>query len=210
MVETVSNILQIVVLCACIAAAEYHTGASKSRSWLLYGLFVLSFLLGDIWWILDLLFYDNSFYSIVPYINWKASILFLILLMNQQQDEAVRRPYGIGMWIIPVFCGAMCVYYMQFGAYIDNVLTAVLMAVLIWVTVRMLLDKRDKSEYASRNRALCLVVLLFCASEYIMWTASCLDYGNPLRYLYDVFSFVLTLCIVLFIPAMRKAVSGEE
>ena len=209
MLEVVSNIIQIAVLVVCIAAAVYNTDTLKSRSWVLFGLFAVSFLLGDIWWLLDLLFYrDRTLYSLIPYINWKASALFLILLIrNRQQAPLFKRPVRSILWVIPVFCAGMCAYYMQFGAYVDNVITALFMAVLIWITIQRFLEIRGSEDDAAGDKSLCLVVLLFCVSEYAMWTASCLDYDHPLRILYDVFSFVLTLSIALMIPALRKAVS---
>ena len=208
MLEVVSNIIQIIVLCFCIAGAIRYTNALKSRSYMLFGLFAASFLLGDIWWLLDLLLYrDRAFYSLIPYLNWKASALFLILLVFYlQQGPFIKRPVRRILWLIPVFCAVMCAYYMQFGAYIDNIVTALFMTVLIWITIQHLFDIRSGKCNAA-NKDICLVVLLFCVSEYVMWTGSCFDYGNPLRNLYDIFGFVLTLSIALMIPAMRKAVS---
>lgn len=211
MVETIGNILQIIVLGICTAVAAYNTESRKNRSWLIYGLFAFSFLLGDIWWLLDWLFYEDEFYSIIPYINWKASFLFLILLMQRQLKTPIfRKINNPVLCMIPLFCTGMCFYYMKFGAYIDNLLTALLMCLLIWITVQRLLEIRSGEGGSAEDKSLCLLVFLFCVSEYIIWTASCLDYGNPLRSLYDIFSFVMTVIFLLIIPAMKKAVKADE
>lgn len=212
MLEIVSNVIQTAVLGVCVIVAFYYAVNSRSRSWLLYGLFSASFFLGDLWWVLFLLFYDSDYgYSLIPYINWKASILFLILLMQYQLKTPVfKKNNSPALCVIPLFCAGMCLYYMKFGAYLDNSLTAILMCILIWIVVQRLLEIRDIEGGKADDKALCILVFFFCISEYIIWTATCLDYGNPLRRLYDIFGALMTAGFVLIIPAMKKAVKADE
>ncbi len=206
MVEIVSNIIQIGVLCVCAVVSIYFAGTRQSREWLLFGLFSGSFLLGDLWWLLCLIFYGWDYgYSLIPYINWKASILFLILLLLQYHPVG-RKPVHGAQRLIPVACGLMCVFYMQYGAYVDNVITALFMSITIWIIVQRLLQIKKGEEGGAADRCLCLSALFFCVMEYALWTASCLDYDNPLRHLYEVFGFILTFSVVLFLPAIRKVV----
>ena len=205
MIELIGNIIQMIVICGCLIVVIYETRNDRSRIGLLYALFLTSMLLGDIWWILELLLYDETPYSLVPYLNWKAAYVFLILMMQQDKRVSVyRNPASRYLWGSVLFCAVMCVYYMQFGAYIDNVLTAVLMSVLIWIPLQRLTEIRKNGETGAKDEMLCRMVLLFCTTEYVMWTASCFD--SSVRVLYDVFNFVLTACFILFIPAVRKAV----
>lgn len=209
MTEIISNSIQIAVLIFCLAYAIYSMYTQKDRLWLLYGLFMLSFLLGDIWWLLEIIFYGWDFdYSLIPYINWKASLLFLILMIWQHHPESVfKKPVSKLMWLIPVFCAAMCIYYMQFGAYVDNTVTAVLMSITIWIAIQRAMESRREGTKGQDDWYVCRAILIFCIIEYVMWTASCLDYDNPLRHLYTVGGYLLTVCIIYFIPAIRKAVS---
>ena len=208
MYEIVDNSIQLTVIFCCAAASIYRTALTRSRIWLLCSLFFASYFLGDLWWLLDELFYPEvSGYSLVPYINWKASILFLILMLQQDRnDRLFRKPESRAMWLIPVFCGIMCIFYMQFGAYIDNITTAILMSILIWEAVqRPLGAKNGTTEYAA-DHDMCRMILWFCVIEYIMWTITCLDYGHPLRSLYYICEAVITLLFILMIPAVGKAV----
>ena len=208
MYEIAENSIQTAVIFGCAAIAIYEAAVTRSRIWMLCGLFLVSFFLGDLWWLLNLIFYPgNSEYSLVPYINWKASALFLILMLLQDGgDKVLRKPENKLMWLIPVFCGVMCAFYMQFGAYIDNITTAVLMSILIWCAVQKSHKIRDGKAERTNDHDMCRMVLWFCVLEYVMWTASCLDYGNPLRSLYYICEIAISMFAMLLIPAVRKAV----
>ena len=209
MLDIVSNVLQMAALCVCEAFAFYDARSKESRLRLLYGLFLFSFFMGDLWWLLDISFFgETPVYSLIPYLNWKASGIFIILMMMQYNHKPVLvRPTRAYIWAVPVFCAAMCAFFMQYGAYVDNILTAVLMSAIISMAIQRLEDIKENVDGRSGDKMLCQVVLLFSALEYAMWASSCLSYENLLRYIYYVFEFGLTVCILLFIPAIRKAVS---
>ncbi|MDO4860574.1 MAG: hypothetical protein Q4A48_06080 [Bacillota bacterium] len=208
MIDIISETIQMAVICICEIAAIYDSRSVRSRMRLLYGLFLLSFFLGDLWWILDLVFYGGeSGYSLIPYINWKVALLFLILMMQQYHGQPVfRKPVSWAQWIAPVFCGGMCAYYMTMGAYFDNALTAVLMSIIIWNAIHRLVEIRKGLTERKGDKLLCIAALVYCALEYAMWTASCMYY--PLYNLYYVFDFMLSACFIIFVPAIRKAVEG--
>jgi hypothetical protein len=52
-----------------------------------------------------------------------------------------------------------------------------------------------------------VVTLVFCAAEYGMWTSSCFWMGDTILNIYFWFDFLLSIAFVLFLPALRKAVS---
>ena len=211
MIAYTSEISQMVVLLLCEAVAIIDARKVRSRLRLLYGLFLLSFFLGDLWWFLNMAIYEgNAAYSLIPYINWKAAMLFLILIMQQYHREPIfRKPISPLQLFIPVFCGGMCAFYMTNGAYLDNIVTAILMSIIIWNAVQRLIEIRKGMTKDKADSHLCRVILLFCLLEYGMWTASCL-YNIPWVYdgLYYAFNFALSFCCILFIPAIRKAVDG--
>ena len=51
-------------------------------------------------------------------------------------------------------------------------------------------------------------VLAFIALEYALWTASCFWVSDTLTNPYFWFDFLLTLVLLLFLPAVRKAVEA--
>ncbi|MBR6444687.1 MAG: hypothetical protein IKS63_04595 [Firmicutes bacterium] len=206
MIDIVNSSMQMAVIFVCEMVAFYDARTKRSRLRLLYGLFLLSIFLGDLWWVLGMVFYGGNLgYSLIPYINWKVALLFLILMMQQYHGEPVfRKPVRKTQWLIPVFCGFMCAGYMTLGAYLDNVVTAILMSVIIWNAVQRLIEIRKGLTEKTGDSLLCKMILIFCALEYAMWTASCLN--EPWYNLYYVFDAAITVCYILFIPAVRKAV----
>ena len=208
MISSVGDITQMVVILLCEVIAFMDARKQRSRLRLIYGLFLLSFFLGDLWWFLDLTLYGgDAGYSLIPYINWKVAMIFLILMMQQYHSGSIfRKPASWLQLIIPVFCGAMCVWYMTMGAYLDNIVTAVLMIIIIWNAVQRLIEIRKNLTKDKGDKWLCAVIILYCLMEYGMWTASCFDYSHPVYNLYYIFNFGLTMCFILFIPAVRKAV----
>lgn len=80
------------------------------------------------------------------------------------------------------------------------------MSLLLIHSIRGLLYMRTNPAARSR-RALYMTTLTFCALEYAAWTASCFWEGDTWHNLYFWFDSAITLCILFFLPAYRKAVA---
>ena len=178
----------------------------KERTLVLLGLFYGTFFLGDLYWQLYILFYDNAtpqFY--VSEFSWYSAYLFLLLLLiyvNIKNSEDYQFQLRPAFLMIPLFALGMCVFYMHWGSYISNIAAAVLMSGLIWHAVYGLTYLREHPEQGRRRRMLYIVTLLFCGIEYAMWTYSCLWSGSGFYWL----DILLSLSMALFLPAIRKAV----
>jgi len=213
MIETIENAIQLAVTGGCTCVALYCAVWSRARAWILLGLFSGIFFLGDLYWQLFLIFYDKTppaFY--ISEFSWYTSYLFLLLLLiyiNIESTEKWRFRLRPAYLCIPAFTAAMCVFYMQRGDYIANIIVAVLMTGLIWHAVYGLeiLQKQSAQGPAGRQRRMLYVVtLVFCAAEYGMWTSSCFWVGDSITNIYFWFDFLLSVTFVLFLPALRKAV----
>ena len=201
MIDNIENGLELVLTGTCTAAAMYRAYAGGRRIWVLFGLFTGVYFLGDLYWLLYLVFYHTiPNYSFIPYLSWYASYLFLYLILLQTVGRA--KVYSRLLWLIPAFTAGMAVYYMQWGSYFSNIVSAVLLALIIRQSVKGLMLPGERQ---SAGKKLCSLVLLFCAMEYASWTASCFENGSFLYNLYYVFQMVLTLCFPVFIPVLRKA-----
>ena len=74
---------------------------------------------------------------------------------------------------------------------------------LAWCAMRGLVwAKRTEN---GRLRRFYGTVLAFIALEYALWTASCFWVSDTLTNPYFWFDFLLTLVLLLFLPAVRKA-----
>ena len=157
---------------------------------------------GDLYWELFLGLYGKTpGYSYIPYLSWYASYLFLLLLLFEIKGKKKSEKKRKILWIIPVFSAGMCVFYMQYGDWIGNIITAVFMSLLIWHALDMLLLLKG-----SKKAAIFAVVLLFCIVEYAAWTASCFGDYETLAHPYFWLDTLLSVVFLLFPAALGKAV----
>ena len=220
MIESAENIIQLVLTGVCVCISVYRAARTKERVWVLLGLFAGIFFLGDLYWQLFLIFYHGTpqFYSVAD-LTWYTAFLFLLLLLiyvrvdiyGQHMPEGVFRPVGLRgwarqfspvLWLIPAFTGGMCVFYMQWGDYLGNILSAILMTGLLWHAASGLMSLRGEAG----KRSIFIVTLLFCLLEYAVWTSSCFWGGDSLSNVYYWFDFLLSCTFLLFPRALRKAV----
>lgn len=220
MIETTVNALQTLIAGVCAGFSLRNSIRTGSRSWLLLTLFFGSFFFGDLYWQLYLLFYGQTPpYSFAPELNWYSAYLFLILLLAniQGENQAQTGDSVIGkakkktspfMMLIPLFTFGMCIFYMNWGSYINNLITAVLMTLLLWYAFRGLGLRDSSGKTAGKYRSIYIITLLFSLVEYALWTSSCFWMGDTLRSPYFWFDLLLSFVLILFPAALSKEVRG--
>ena len=202
MIEIIENGIQLVTTGICTVIALRKGIRLQNRAWIVLALASGVFFLGDLYWELFLVLYGHTpGYSYIPYLSWYASYMFLLLLLFELRVPRTERKYRKILWIIPVFSAGMCIFYMQFGDWIGNIITAVFMSLLMWHALDMLLLLRD-----SQRAAIFAVVLLFCIVEYAAWTASCFGNYETLAHPYLWLDTLLSAVFLLFPAALGKAV----
>ena len=133
----------------------------------------------------------------------KKRILALMLTL----PDAAERQSRTGLcWLAPVFCLPQFVLYVTYGDLLLNVLMCGLTMLLAWCAVRGLVWAKKTEN--GRLRRFHGTVLAFIALEYALWTASCFWVSDTLTNPYFWFDFLLTLVLLLFLPAVRKAVEA--
>ena len=204
MIESLENTLQIAVLLLCAAISLLRAAKRRSRTWTLLFFFYGSFVLGDIYWLACLLFFDRTpQISVVSDLSWYASYLFLYLLLRQADPPERLNRAGFLPWLGPVFTAGMAVFFTQYGQPLNNLIYAALMGLLLFAALRRLTDRGE----AGSPKALLFLILLFCLLEYALWTVSCFFLGETLANPYYWFDFLLTISCPFFLPAVRKAVT---
>lgn len=149
MVESIDNLIQLIVFGICFGISLRLTYTKRSRAMGILSLFYISFFLGDLYWLLYIVFYDSTpqvFY--VSEFNWYASYLFLILLMQQTLEPEARRQRSRVLLLPLVFAAGMCVFFMQWGDYISNIISAVLMGLMMFRAMQGSLYCREKDPAA--------------------------------------------------------------
>ena len=201
MIEIIENAIQLVTTGICTIIAVQRGLIQRRREWIILALASGVFFLGDLYWELFLVLYSKTpEFSYIPYLSWYAAYLFLLLLLIEMRDKEADRSHRKILWIVPVFTAGMCIFYLQWGDWIGNIVTAVLMSFLIWRSLDGLLSLRKQKIW------LYVVMLLFCLAEYGSWTASCFASYDTLAEPYYWFDILLSVMFLLFPPALRKAV----
>ena len=202
MIELIDNSLQITVLTVCAALSVYLAVRHGSRTWTLLSFFYGSWLLGDVYWLSCLIFYDRTpQISLVSDLSWYAAFIFLYMILRQvSPPEKLKRP-GPAVWIGPLFAAAMAVYFMQWGQILNNIIYAGIMGLLLYsVTCRI------SAEGTEREKLLLpYAILIICMLEYALWTASCIWSGETLMNPYYWCDFLITLSFPFLLAASGKA-----
>ena len=205
MIERVENTLQLAVLLLCVGAALCRAVGRRSRTWTLLVFFFGSWWMGDLYWLICLIFFGATpRVSVVSDLSWYASYLFLYLLLQHAAPREAGGKKRLLPWLGPVFAAAMAVFFLQWGEFVGNLVCAVLMAQLLFAALQRLAD----GERNGGRRMLCLLTLLFCLFEYGLWTSSCFWAGDTFANPYYWCDLLLTALFPFFLPATGKAAAA--
>ncbi|MBQ9815533.1 MAG: hypothetical protein IJM53_07580 [Lachnospiraceae bacterium] len=203
MIESIENALQIGALIICAVVSLYPTITRKSREWMILFFFYGSFLLGDIYWLVCLIFFgDTPKISVVSDLSWYAMYIFLYMLLIQTAPPVKTSRLRALPWLGPIFSVAMAVFFILRGEILSNIIYASLMGLLLFSVICRFIDwKIYKNQIF-----LSIMILVFCLLEYGLWTASCFWTSDTLTNPYYWFDFLLTVSAAIFLPATKKAV----
>ena len=203
LIEIIENALQTAILLTCAVISLIRAAACRSRVWTLAFFFYGSWALGDIYWLVCLLFFGVSpQITLVSDLSWDASYIFLYLLVRQTAAPEENRKPRLLPWIGPVFSAAMAIYFMQWGSILNNLYLAALMGLLSYSAVNRLMA----GERFRKQRFLLISVLVFYLLEYALWIASCIWEYTPSSPYYWI-DILLTVSFPIFIPGTIKAVA---
>lgn len=203
MIESYENTIQVIILLICVGITLYRALTYWSRTWTMLFYFYACWLLADTYWVVCLFIYKQTpQISLIPDLSWYASFIFLYLLLNRVAPVEGRITGNLLPWLGPAFAAVMGIYFMTFGAILANLVTAILMGILLYASIRRLLERE---RYRKQN-FLVTHVFIFCLLEYGMWISSCIWSGDTLAYPYYWFDFLLTINFLFLIPAAKKAV----
>jgi len=189
----------------CAALRRYFRG--RRQPWFLLTCFYGTFALGTLYWTLHLLLRQETpqiFY--VSDLAWIASFVFLLAL-TLTLPAAEERSFRTKLcWLVPVIGLPQFALYVTYGDVLSNVFMCGMTMLLAWCAVRGLVwAKRSGGARLCRFHG---AVLAFAALEYALWTSSCFWVSDTLTNPYFWFDFLLSLVLLLFLSAVRKAVDA--
>ena len=130
-----------------------------------------------------------------------------MLALTLTLADAGERRCRTGLcWLAPVFCLPQFGLYVTYGDLLFNVLMWGLTMMLAWCAVRGLVwAKRTETGGCVGFTERCWPSQRWSTP---VWTASCFWVSDTLTNPYFWFDFLLTLVLLLFLPAVRKAVEA--
>lgn len=204
MIELADYLVQLSAAAAGFCAALRRYLRLRRQPWFLLACFYGTFALGTLYWTLHLLLRQETpqiFY--VSDLAWTASFVFLLTLSFTLPGAEERRFRAPLCWAVPAVCLPQFGLYVTHGDVLSNVLMCSMTMLLAWRAVRGLAWAGRSGE--GRLRPFHRAVLCFTALEYALWTASCFWTGDTLKNPYFWFDLLLSLAMLGFLPAVRKA-----
>lgn len=207
MIELYDNLLQIVLLLLCGCIALVRVIRSRDKVWVLLVYFYASWTMGDLYWLAHLAFFgDTPDYAYVSDVSWYASYIFLYLVMDQILPAHEVRERPLLPWLGPLFTAGMAAFYMQYGQYVSNALTAILLGLLLYHAILRL--RPSFPGVTARKRLIVYASLLFCFIEYATWTISCFAGTAVFDRLYLVGELLISLYMPFLLWMVGKAAAA--
>ena len=132
-------------------------------------------------------------------------IVFLLAMALTLPGEEERRCRAGACWLVPAVCLPQFALYVTHGDILFNVLMCGMTMLLAWCALRGLVWAGRSGD--GRLRPFHRAVLAFTVLEYALWTSSCFWVGDTLANPYFWFDFLLSLVLLLLLPAAGKAVA---
>jgi len=208
MIEIFENVLQLTVTGVCSAICFLQAYRMKEKEWDILALFYAAIFLGDLYWLLFLLFKGTTpNLSYVSEFAWYAAYMFLLILLRFVGGEKVTQVRHPLLWIIPIFVIGMCIFYMQWGDYLANIISALLMGFLFLNSIRGMIANGEAGVAGpSFRRNFCAAVLIMCLIEYTLWTVSCFSSGEGIENPYYWVDMLFTMSMAAILPLFAKVV----
>lgn len=189
MAELADNAIQLFITFVLAALSLYSAVRKRSREWVLLTLFYASYALGLSYWLLYIVLYKTTPQVFcVSELSWTAAFIFLAVRLS---GETGNDPRSAKYFALPAFSAVMAVVFSLRGSYFENAIMGAAMAFLGYFAMKGLILKKDT--------AVSRAALLFYASEYLLWIASCFSQGDRFSepyFLIDTFLLNASLIVI--------------
>lgn len=207
MIELFDNIFQLLVSLLATVGAGIMFYKNQQQAYLLLTCFFGTFMLGTLYWTLHYLLFSYTpqiFY--VSELAWLASHVFLLTLAHTLADPDERKFRHPAVWLAPVFCLPQLILYLSHADILLNILISALALTIMWYALRGFIYARQESGKARDRQYFHLTVLAIIVLEHGLWTSSCFWMGDTFANPYFWIDFLLSIVLVLLLPATEKGV----
>ena len=210
-IEIVENLVMLIAGVIGLLSSLFHYIEKPKRGWLLLTIFFLAHILSDYYWTLyTLVMQENPDVSaFMAYFGWNVGYVFLLLAVLKMRQGPAKR-YFHPLMLLPIPLNIIqFIIYLPFGGIVNNIWQETLTtisAVLCLQSILYYLKNRRKGAHFPH---LHLLVLLFIAAEYSMWTSSCYFDSTDLTNPYYYFAFASYFVMIFFAWAVGRDYEAE-
>lgn len=208
MLELIDNFVQLSATFLATIGGGILFYKKRHQAYLLLTCFFGTFTLGSLYWTLHyLLFKYTPHIFYVSELAWVASHVFLLTLAYTLASPGERKFRHPAVWLAPLFCLPQLILYLTHADILFNILVSALAMAIMWCALRGFFYARRQSGKLRDRQYFHLALLSIIVLEHGLWTSSCFwvsdTYTNP----YFWIDFLLSLALILLLPATKKAVA---
>lgn len=207
MVETVDNLVQLLVALSCCALSGALYLKCRTQPYFLLCCFYGCFGLGVLYWLLYVvLAAETPLMFYVADIGWIGAFLFLLLLQNCLASKEERALRSWAPWLALAIELPLTAYYLHIGDVLYNLIDGALMAAMLTCALRSLIWQSAQPKPDHGKRLFHLAVIGYIVLENCLWLSSYPWAGDTLTNPYFWFDFAVSASLLALFPAVRKAV----
>ncbi len=207
MIELATNLIQSVATLTAFMVTVAIYNKTRRQAIFLLACFLGCFMLGAFHWTLHIILFNSTpqiFY--VSELAWIAAYLFLLTLeyvMATKEEKQFRHP---ALLLVPIFCIPQLILYLSFGEILGNLLMVGLTMAVAYFALRGFIFARKQSGETQNMQYFHGAVLVIIFLEFALWTSSCFWIGDTLSNPYFWFDLMLSVALLVLVPATKKAV----
>ena len=203
------SVLQLLANVTALLLCLFHYVSNKRRGWLYAIVLFLCSLLSSYFWTAYLIIMGDSpnVSDWLTYTGWNAAFMVLFILLMHRKSPEERR-YFHPLMLLPVPLNIwQFILYLPYSNLFNNLYQVGILTFVSVFSIQGLCWYRYKQKGSALRPRIALAALLFTATEFSMWTFSCMD--EPLSNLYYPTSFLSSASYLFIVWAIARTYAEE-
>ncbi len=135
--------------------------------------------------------------AFVAYLGWNVGYIFLLLAVLQMRKEGSKRLFH-PLMLLPVITNVLQFFlYIQFGGLLNNIYQVAVTTTTMVLCMQQLLFYWKRKAYGASFPHLAALLLVYHATEYVMWTSTCFSWESDYKSPYFYCSAIVALLIII-------------
>ncbi|MBQ7584521.1 MAG: response regulator [Lachnospiraceae bacterium] len=210
-IDLIENSVMFIAAVAGLLACLFRYIDTPKRGWLYMTGFFLAHFLSDYYWIIYVLVLRTNpdVSALMAYFGWNLGyILLLLAVWNMRPPGSERYFHPLMLLPIPLNIWQFFIY-LPYGGIANNLWEGITLTAVSCLCLQALLYYHKNKKAGVHFPHIQLLVLLFVATEYAMWTSSCFYWPYTDIHVYYFFAIVNYILMLFFAWAIGKDYEAE-